>query len=137
MKKLIFFICLIPMLVSGQEFLEYTMFDMSGVTGDTLAPISIKEHAIIEVDFTDINCDVLGLKIGYTLTDTKPAFLPSFGGLPLPVTLSTVTYTQSYLGVEVNQLVFNFSGYHANYVWIGIVDDATCTSGNLIIRQKK
>ena len=134
MKNLLFIFAFLPMLLPAQEFLEYTMFDWEGVSTDTMAPISIKNRAIVEIDFTDINCNVLTLDIGYTLTDTKPAFLGSFAGLTFPLLMDKTATTDTYLGVEVNHFVFDFSDYEANYVWVKVNDDAGCTDGNLVIR---
>jgi hypothetical protein len=137
MKKLIF-IALVALfatgIAKGQEYIEYTLFDMSGVTGDTLAPVSLKDKSLVEIDFTDVNCDVLDLKIGYTITDTKPAFLETSPGVPLVITMDKTVYTETYLGVEVNQIVLDCNLFSGNYLWIGIVDDATCTHGDILLR---
>lgn len=141
MKTLFLFLFLfIPFLAMAQEYNEIVVLDIAGVTGDTSRAVSFKVKeggANIEVDFTSVDCDLLQMNIGYGLSDNKPFFLDSVPGLALPATLDKTVYTNTFGGVESNGLSFSFLSYDSNYIWINIIDNAGCTSGEIILRYKR
>jgi hypothetical protein len=142
MKKLLFLLLItISATISAQEYNSLTLFDMVGVTGDTIRPMSLKlskgAGQMIEVDFTDVNCDLLGLDIGYGLTDFAPQFLDTIPNVQLPVTLDKTVYVNTYQGIDNSTISFDFSLYNSNYIWFGLTDNVACTSGEIIVRYKR
>jgi hypothetical protein len=138
--KTLFLFLFIPFLAMAQEYNEVVIFDMAGVTGDTSRSVSFKVKnggANLEVDFTSVNCDLLQMNFGYGLTDNKPFYLDTIPGLSMPVTLDKTVYTNTFDGVESNGISFSFLDYSANYIWINIIDNAACTSGEIILRYKR
>lgn len=139
MKKLIFLFIFIPSLLGAQEYKEFTLFDLKGLTSDTTRPISYKPDrpgALVEIDFTTTNCDLLTLDIGYGTNSFTPVYLDTIPGadLTLPVTLDKTTYTNTYLGVESNVISFDITWYDANYLWFHVGYNAACTHGKIKIR---
>jgi hypothetical protein len=142
MKKLTILLLFACSILSAQEYIEYSVLDVSGLAGDTIRAISVKplgkeNSRIVEIDFTDVNCSLLALDIGYGVSDDYPVFLDTIPGVALPVTLDKTTYTSTYRGVENNSVSFDILGYSGNYVWLRIIDNATCTSGDIKIRYSK
>lgn len=137
MKKLIIPLLFICGLISAQEYQEYVLFDISGVTSDTTRPISYKPDepgALIEIDFTSVNCNVLTLDVGYSSTDRSPVYLDTIPNISLPITLDKTTYTNTYLGVESNVFVIDILDYKKNYLWFHIGYDGACTRGQVKLR---
>ena len=135
MKTLLFFL-FIPCLLIAQEYEQITIFDMAGVTGDSTRVISLKIYEgglISEVEFASVNCNTLTLEVGYCLTETRPRYPSTFSGLTNPVTLDKTAITRTYLGVESNGFVIDFSEYNANYLCFELTDDASCTYGEIIL----
>lgn len=133
------FICVF---INAQEYIEKELFNMSGVTGDTITSFSYKvgrgqQGALIEIVFTGVNCDSLGLDIGYGTNNLDPVFLDTIPGVHLPITLDKTVYTVTYKGVESNVVSVDISWYDANYIWIRITDKVTCTRGIIKARFKR
>ena len=131
------FIC---SLAYTQEYTEIELFDISGVTTDTIKPISYKPKdagALMEVDFSEVNCDLLALNIGYGTNDIYPNFLDTIPGVQLPVILDKTVYTNTFKGVESNVFAFDISWYDNNYIWFGIVYNGACTSGKIKLRYSR
>lgn len=141
MKKLLLIVCaFISLGVFAQEYTETLLWDLSGVTGDTTRPVSYKNKdkgALVEVDFSNVNCNVLQLNFGYGTNDVYPNYLDTIPDLALPVTLDTTVYTNTYLGVESNVLTLDVPWYDGNYLWFNLIYDGACTSGEIKLRLKK
>ena len=140
MKKLLIPFLFICGLLSAQEYAETVLWDLTGVTGDSIRSVSYKSKdkgALVEVDFSDIKCNVLELNIGYGSNDQYPMFIDTIPYVSLPVLLDTTVYTTTYLGVETNVLGIDLTTYDANYLWFQLVYDGACTVGNIKLRLPK
>lgn len=141
MKKLTLLLLFIPMLMIGQDYHSVVLFDMDGVTGDTTRSYSVKtqrsEGSIAEIDFTSVNCDLLQLNFGYGLTDFAPVYIDTIPTVSFPITLDKTVYTSTYLGIDNSTISIDVTRYSANYLWFNIIDNASCTSGEIILRIKK
>ena len=142
MRKLIIALLFTTSSLFAQEYTEIVVFDMSGVTGDTIRPISIKKLGrdigrLIEVDFTSTNCNLLELNIGYSVGKEYALFLDTIPTVSLPVTLDKTVYSTTYKGVENNSISFDVIPYNGNYFWLGLVDNAACTTGEIKLRIAK
>ena len=140
MKKLLIPLLFICGLLQAQEYTETLLWDLTGVTGDSIRSVSYKSKdkgALVEVDFSDVKCNVLELNIGYGSNDQYPMFIDTIPYVSLPVLLDTTVYTTTYLGVETNIVGFHLVDYDANYLWFQLVYDGACTVGNIKLRLQK
>jgi len=132
---------LFPALLYSQEYTEINLLDMSGVTGDTIKSISLKpvkgQGRMVEVDFTTVNCDLLQLNIGYGVSDEFPMFIDTIPGSSLPVLLDKTANLTVFQGDTNNSKGFDFAPYDGNYLWLQIIDNAACTSGEVKVRFSK
>lgn len=138
--RLTIILLFISAIISAQEYTETILFDVSGITGDTIRSISYKPKdpgAIVELDFTSVNCDSLGLNIGYGTNDQYPVFMDTIPGVQVPITLDKTVYTNTFRGVESNIASIDITWYDANYIWIQIIDAITCTSGDVKLRMMR
>lgn len=140
MKRLVLILAIIPVIAIAKPK-SYPILDLSGLSSDStiVIPYSSNRGSLIEVDFTETNCNTLYLKFGYGLTDTCPRFPATFSGLTNPVLLdkTDTTLTHTYLGVSHSGVSVDISEYNGQYLYLYWIDNAACTSGEVnIIRDK-
>ena len=140
MRYLVIFLFFVAPL-SAQEYFETTILDVSGLAGDSiLKPLSWKVKdpgANVTIDFTSVNCDLLGFNLGYSPKSDIPLFIDTIPNVQLPITLDKTVYTNTYNGVESNAISIDITWYDDNYLWFGIIDNAACTSGEIKVILKR
>jgi len=140
--RLIIILSFITTLLFSQEYSEITVFNLSGVTTDTIRSISIKklgkdEGRMVEVDFTSVNCDSLEMDLGYSVSKDYPMFFDTIPNIALPIVLDKTVHTVTYKGVENNSIGIDMFPYDGNYFWVKITYYVTCTSGTIKVRYSK
>lgn len=139
MKKIIILL-LIASPLMGQEYFETTLFDVSGISSDTTKELSwkVNEPGVnIVIDFSDVNCDLLGLNIGYSPSPEIPLFIDTIPNVQLPITLDKTIYANTFRGITTHAVGVDISWYDDNYLWFNIVDNAACTSGTIKVIIKR
>jgi hypothetical protein len=143
MKKLLILpVLFFSLFLNAQEYHEASILNAAGLSTDTIINYSVKPidnypGRLIEIDFSSINCDLLGLNIGYGTNDLYPTFLDTIPNVELPITLDKTVYTTTFRGVESNVVSIDITPYNGNYLWIEIIDNVACTSGEVKLRYSK